>query len=113
MTKPYCGSNNPPSYISTGISADICFHSGNNDEFRKGFEIEYNCSSPATISPPTTTVEPSLSELFGPAGNISSPGWPNRYPNRTDFCWNITCEQDEVVSIDFIQLDLEFHSTCQ
>ena len=37
----------------------------------------------------------------GPSGRITSPGWPQNYPNNTQCTWNVTCNQQEAVHISF------------
>ena len=66
------------------------------------------CYLPTTIPPLSCD-----NNVLAPSGNITSPQWPNDYPLNNDQCWNITCDQNQIVEISFQSFDLESHSVCK
>ena len=52
-------------------------------------------------------------QLSGPSGKITSPDWPNEYPNFADCFWGIDCSNGENVEITFDSFELEEQSSCQ
>ena len=83
---------------------------------------EYDSTIDPTIDPdgPTfTTTDPGI-DPFGPcgtnqpevinasyAGHISSPGYPNKYPNNADCSWLLQANSDDVVQLTITEFDLE------
>ena len=90
---PYCASYyKPPRYVSSESSASVCFHS---DEYasEEGFHLDYTCSAPC-------------GGVFSDSlGVITSPGWPNKYPNNHNCCWNITCEEEKAIHLSFLEFE--------
>ena len=78
----------------------------------------------STIDPDTdpdgpTTTDPGI-DSFGPCGthqplvinasavgHISSPGYPNKYPNNADCSWLLQANADDVVQLTIMEFDLE------
>ena len=50
---------------------------------------------------------------MGGSGVITSPGWPNEYPNNANCLWEIDCNKEEVVEITFNSFNVELHSNCE
>ena len=86
-----CGVDNCIGFGSSASAADCCY-----------------LPKPAPASPFSC-----VNDVPAPSGNITSPGWPNDYPLNNDQCWNITCDQTQIVEISFQSFDLEFHSACK
>ena len=80
----------------------------------------------STIDPDTNTDDPTFTttdpgiDPFGPcgsnqpeiinasyAGHISSPGYPNEYPNHADCSWLLQTNADDVVQLTIMEFDLE------
>ena len=73
-----------------------------------------------TDGPTFTTTDPGI-DPYGPcgtnqpeiinasnAGHISSPGYPNEYPNDADCSWLLQTKSDDVVQLTIMDFDLEF-----
>ncbi|XP_077864847.1 cubilin-like [Saccoglossus kowalevskii] len=52
-------------------------------------------------------VFPCGGSLFGPSGNITSPGYPNRYPHGSNCRWDILVDSDKLIKFSFHVFDLE------
>ena len=72
-----------------------------------------------TDGPTNTTTDPGI-DPFGPCGrnqpeiinasykgNISSPGYPNEYPNNADCSWLLQTNADDVIQLNVMEFDLE------
>ena len=46
------------------------------------------------------------------AGNFTSPGFPNEYPNDTCCSYQITGEEGKSIKIEFLHFNLEFEPNC-
>lgn len=61
--------------------------------------VTYTTTTTANITTTTALMNSTTSttniacggDISGPSGTITSPGWPNGYPNNMDCLWNITC----------------------
>ncbi|CAH1775425.1 unnamed protein product [Owenia fusiformis] len=95
----YCGENMlPPDIASTGQYLYIQFVS-DSSVASNGFRLEYvmnGCGG----------------DLTGPTGELSSPNYPNPYPNRRECLWKITVEIGMRVELSIDDFDLESHSEC-
>ena len=79
-------------------------------------------SNTTSISPtsPTTPVAPTTptpiecgGQLSGPSGDFSSPGWPNNYTKHQECTWEITCEKQQIIEINFNSFSLEYNDQCR
>ena len=72
-----------------------------------------------TDAPTFTTTDPGI-DPHGPcgshqpeiinasyAGHISSPGYPNEYPNNADCSWLLQTNADDVIQLTIMEFDLE------
>ena len=44
--------------------------------------------------------------------NITSPAYPDNYPNRVDCVTTVYADQGQVIELDFELIDIESHSAC-
>ncbi|PIK39805.1 hypothetical protein BSL78_23359, partial [Apostichopus japonicus] len=51
-------------------------------------------------------------DLQTPTGLFSSPGYPRDYDHRRVCQWRITVEAGHLINLNFVDLDIESHSTC-
>jgi len=99
---PYCGQNNPAPYESMGNLVRVEFIS---DQIvtHPGFQMSYEC-----LANPTT---PGPVECGGflkkSSGTVTSPGWPDVYPNNANCFWKIRCPKKKRVEITFDSFHLE------
>ncbi|XP_030840490.1 atrial natriuretic peptide-converting enzyme-like [Strongylocentrotus purpuratus] len=85
-----------PSWVCDGI--DDCFNR----------EDELNCTGTTTASPTNDTISVSVVNLtVGETRSISSPNYPNEYPNNAYYTWYITAPSNYSVLITFIAFNLE------
>uniref|UniRef100_A0A3Q4HHJ3 Cubilin (intrinsic factor-cobalamin receptor) n=1 Tax=Neolamprologus brichardi TaxID=32507 RepID=A0A3Q4HHJ3_NEOBR len=59
-------------------------------------EVQGGCGGPVTA----------------PSGEIHSPLYPNSYPNNVDCSWVISVDPNHRVFLNFTDLDIEYHSSC-
>lgn len=50
--------------------------------------------------------------VTAPSGEIHSPLYPNSYPNNVDCSWVISVDPNHRVFLNFTDLDIEYHSSC-
>ncbi|MEQ2238486.1 hypothetical protein ILYODFUR_033637 [Ilyodon furcidens] len=48
----------------------------------------------------------------GPSGSISSPGYPNRYPDNRECIWYVTSTPGSSITLNIHEFDVEFHENC-
>ena len=67
-----------------------------------------------TMTTTTTTPTPVVcgGQFMGGSGVITSPEWPNTYPNNANCLWEIDCNKEEVVEITFTSFDVEYNDNC-
>jgi len=111
---PYCGPNIPVSYESIGDKVRLEFIS-DGSVTRSGFQLSYTCGEvPTTTSTTSTTPGPIEcgGELKKNSGIVTSPGWPNDYPNNAYCLWTKKCPKGKTLEIGFKNFDLEYKSDC-
>ncbi|CAL4090627.1 unnamed protein product, partial [Meganyctiphanes norvegica] len=58
-------------------------------------------------------IHDTCSESFNSSeGILQSPGYPNHYSNDLNCFWSITAEEGTRISIEFIDLEIEYHRLC-
>ncbi|XP_070536661.1 cubilin-like [Ptychodera flava] len=67
----------------------------------RGFRIEYDATSTGCGA-----------ELTGPTGSFTSPNYPSPYGHGAECAWLITVASGSVVTLFFVDFDLESHSSC-
>uniref|UniRef100_A0A3P8P3D4 Cubilin n=1 Tax=Astatotilapia calliptera TaxID=8154 RepID=A0A3P8P3D4_ASTCA len=96
-----CSTTSTPMHVSsTGNLLTVRFKS---DAYvsGRGFnaswtEVQGGCGGPVTA----------------PSGEIHSPLYPNSYPNNVDCSWVISVDPNHRVFLNFTDLDIEYHSSC-
>ena len=76
-----------------------------------GFQMRYDSSNE----------DPETNYMFGfcdgyfttSSGNISSPSYPNLYPNAARCSWKISQPIGTSILLTFLSIDIEYHSVCQ
>uniref|UniRef100_A0A672HTS6 Cubilin (intrinsic factor-cobalamin receptor) n=1 Tax=Salarias fasciatus TaxID=181472 RepID=A0A672HTS6_SALFA len=93
LLRRICGSSQQPQLLTTDNQLFIRFVSDNSDE-ASGFKLVFEASSQACGG---------LVELSDgdPPGHITSPDYPESYPQNTDCIWVILAPNGEAVQIDF------------
>lgn len=51
-------------------------------------------------------------ELFGPHGNFTSPGYPDRYPGNRECLWYIQTADETSITLTIYEFDVEYHPDC-
>ncbi|XP_076851518.1 dorsal-ventral patterning tolloid-like protein 1 isoform X1 [Brachyhypopomus gauderio] len=51
-------------------------------------------------------------KIHSPAGTISSPNWPDKYPSRKECTWDISATPGHRVKLVFSELEIEQHQEC-
>uniref|UniRef100_A0A3B3TV83 CUB domain-containing protein n=1 Tax=Poecilia latipinna TaxID=48699 RepID=A0A3B3TV83_9TELE len=51
-------------------------------------------------------------DVGGPNGSISSPGYPNKYPDNRECIWYITTTPGSSITLTIHEFDVEFHDNC-
>lgn len=51
-------------------------------------------------------------DIGGPSGSISSPGYPNKYPDNRECIWYITTSPGSSITLTIHEFDVEFHDNC-
>ncbi|KAJ8276925.1 hypothetical protein GJAV_G00069430 [Gymnothorax javanicus] len=98
----FCSTGSPAPVQTTGPSAWVHFHSDYSVSDR-GFHITY------TTSPSDPGCGGTYTET---EGIIISPNWPNNYAHNRQCIYVIRLPPNEVISLNFTDLQLEFHSGC-
>ncbi|XP_072296554.1 CUB domain-containing protein 2 [Eucyclogobius newberryi] len=94
----YCGDASPPQFTSSWNVMSITFHSDRHVAHR-GFSVGYRKDSCGGV-------------LTGLSGIISSPGYPHEYSNNADCSWAIHVTNSSVVSLVFLDFQLENNEGC-
>uniref|UniRef100_W5MX16 Cubilin n=1 Tax=Lepisosteus oculatus TaxID=7918 RepID=W5MX16_LEPOC len=98
----FCSSVSPPPLQTTGPLAWIHFHSDFTVSDR-GFHITYT----------TSPSDPGCGGTYtNSEGVIISPNWPNSYANNRQCIYVIRQPVNEIVFLNFTNMDLESHSGC-
>ncbi|XP_028288640.1 cubilin [Parambassis ranga] len=94
----YCGFNPPPANGTSGSALTLVFRTDSSVS-KPGFQMMWyqnGCGG----------------ELFGPSGSISSPGYPNKYPDNRECIWYITTSAGSSITLNIHEFDVEFHQDC-
>nr|XP_061791464.1 dorsal-ventral patterning tolloid-like protein 1 isoform X1 [Nerophis lumbriciformis] len=51
-------------------------------------------------------------KIRSPAGSLTSPNWPDKYPSRKECTWDITATPGHRVTITFSEFEIEQHQEC-
>ncbi|KAM4604952.1 CUB domain-containing protein 2 [Polymixia lowei] len=94
----YCGDISPPQFTSSWNVMSILFHSDRHVA-RRGFAVSYRKDMCGGV-------------LTGLSGIISSPGYPQDYSNNADCSWTIHVSNSTVVSLVFLDFQLENNEGC-
>ncbi|XP_003786834.1 cubilin [Otolemur garnettii] len=93
----YCGKSIPPSLTSRGNSLTLVFVA-DSDLAYEGFLINYEA-----IDASTACLEDHTSE----SGTLTSPNYPNDYPNNWECIYRITVESSQQIALHFTNFSLE------
>ena len=104
---PLCGYVPPPSYESIGDKVRIEFVSDETFEV-EGFQISYTCKQP----PPPVQVQCG-GKLEGNSGTVTTPEWPENYPNNAKCLWRKRCPRKKKLEMKFSSFDVEFEDNCK
>ncbi|XP_020784803.1 CUB domain-containing protein 2 [Boleophthalmus pectinirostris] len=94
----FCGDISPPQFTSSWNVMSIIFHSDRHVAHR-GFSVGYRKDMCGGV-------------LTGLSGVISSPGYPQEYSNNADCSWAIHVSNSSVVSLVFLDFQLENNEGC-
>ncbi|KAM3850464.1 CUB domain-containing protein 2-like [Diretmus argenteus] len=94
----FCGDISPPQFTSSWNVMSIIFHSDRHVA-HKGFTVGYRKDMCGGV-------------LTGLSGVISSPGYPQEYSNNADCSWTIHVSNSTVVSLVFLDFQLENNEGC-
>ncbi|KAJ3595432.1 hypothetical protein NHX12_004736 [Muraenolepis orangiensis] len=94
----FCGDSSPPPFTSSWNTMSIIFHSDRHVAHR-GFNLGYRKDMCGGV-------------LTGLSGIISSPGYPREYSNNADCSWTIHASNGSVVSLVFMDFQLENNEGC-
>ncbi|CAL8369774.1 unnamed protein product [Boreogadus saida] len=94
----FCGDISPPQFTSSWNVMSIIFHSDRHVAHR-GFAVGYRKDTCGGV-------------LTGLSGIISSPGYPREYSNSADCSWTIHVSNSTVVSLVFLDFQLENNEGC-
>ncbi|KAM8967664.1 cubilin [Pelodytes ibericus] len=101
----FCGSNPPSSLHTTDNELFVRFISDSSNQ-GKGFKLKYQAKSLACGG--TIYVSDSNTD-----GYITSPGYPDNYPQNADCVWTIIVPNGEAVQLDFQdQFDITQSESC-
>ncbi|MEE6466792.1 hypothetical protein FKM82_007053 [Ascaphus truei] len=101
----FCGSNPPSTMHTTDNELFVHFISDNSNE-DKGFKLQYEAQSLACGG----NIYVSNSNL---TGSVTSPKYPDNYPQNADCVWTITVPNGEAVQLEFQdQFDIEHSTNC-
>ena len=89
----FCGQSIPAKIKSSGNKLTVAFHSDHCVN-KKGFEATWPLTFGATF------------------GSVSSPGYPNSYPNRTNVVKTLYVTPGAKIELTFTHLDIEPHKNC-
>ncbi|XP_047205867.1 cubilin [Girardinichthys multiradiatus] len=94
----FCG-NTPPAASSTTSSALTLVFRTDSSISMSGFQMMWyqnGCGG----------------NVGGPSGSISSPGYPNRYPENRECIWYVTSTPGSSITLNIHEFDVEFHENC-
>ncbi|MEQ2209692.1 hypothetical protein XENOCAPTIV_002638, partial [Xenoophorus captivus] len=94
----FCG-NTPPAASSTTSSALTLVFRTDSSISMSGFQMMWyqnGCGG----------------NIGGPSGSISSPGYPNRYPENRECIWYVTSTPGSSITLNILEFDVEFHENC-
>ncbi|KAK1165222.1 CUB domain-containing protein 2 [Acipenser oxyrinchus oxyrinchus] len=94
----FCGKNTPPPFTSSWHVMAIIFHSDRHVA-SKGFAVTYRKDVCGGV-------------LTGLSGIISSPDYPDNYPNNAECYWTVRVSDHTVVSLVFLDFQLENNEEC-
>ncbi|KAJ8039376.1 Bone morphogenetic protein 1 [Holothuria leucospilota] len=103
-----CGSSIPPPVVSTSNTLGI-FYSTYGKEFRqgKGFEASVKFVNQSDLE----ELQCEYSVFFD-EGYLTSPGFPELYPNNFECVYSIVAPPGQIVRLSFTSFNVEDHSSC-
>ncbi|XP_041486764.1 cubilin isoform X1 [Microtus oregoni] len=93
----YCGKSIPPSLISSSHSIKLTFVS-DTAVAHEGFSVTYKTVDASSVC---------FEEYTDNFGNLTSPNYPNKYPNNLDCVYRITVGFNEQIELEFKNFTLE------
>ncbi|KAL6069282.1 hypothetical protein STEG23_019741, partial [Scotinomys teguina] len=93
----YCGKSIPPSLTSSSHSIKLMFVS-DSALGHEGFSIQYEAMNASSVC---------LEDHTDNYGILTSPNFPNNYPNNFDCTYRITVGFNEQIELDFVNFALE------
>ncbi|KAM9333329.1 LOW QUALITY PROTEIN: cubilin [Pholidichthys leucotaenia] len=94
----FCGNTPPSANSTTGSALTIVFRTDASMS-RSGFQMMWQQNGCG-------------GELSGPSGSITSPGYPNKYPENRECIWYIITSAGSSVTLTIHEFDVEFHQDC-
>ncbi|XP_078353385.1 cubilin-like isoform X6 [Oculina patagonica] len=106
----YCGSRSGLNVVVTGQYVVIKFHS---DAFvtNKGYRLTFSAFYYTTSPPPPTTTAPVCGQVVN--NTLTSPGYPNNYPNNADCVNWVPIPAGKAMNIYFNEFVMEYHWSCR
>ena len=79
-----------------------------------GFQLKYESTN---VTPQMIYRMGEIGECGGTfttllSGDITSPSYPDNYPDNTDCIYSISQPNGTVITLNFLSMDIESHSTC-
>ncbi|XP_043916230.1 cubilin-like [Protopterus annectens] len=99
----YCGRSIPPSLTSTDNMMTVLFVSDASIA-TEGFSASYISINASTVCG---------AEYLEPTGVLTSPNYPNNYPNNRDCVYRIVVESNKQIRLNFTDFRLESGTNCQ
>eukprot|EP00058_Branchiostoma_floridae_P014682 XP_002600170.1 hypothetical protein BRAFLDRAFT_66678 [Branchiostoma floridae] len=110
----YCGGQEPPSTI-TGATVDVRLRT----DFaisRKGFRLRYEAIDPDSVLDLPETLSTcdgsTTTTVSGVKRTLTSPMFPNKYPDDLSCSWTFLAPRDKFVEVRFLTLFVEAASKC-
>ncbi|XP_054878715.1 cubilin isoform X1 [Poeciliopsis prolifica] len=94
----FCGTTPPPANSTTGSALTLVFRTDSSIPM-PGFQMAWyqnGCGG----------------DVGGPSGSITSPGYPNKYPDNRECIWYITTTPGSSITLTIHEFDVEFHDDC-
>uniref|UniRef100_A0A3B5L191 Cubilin n=1 Tax=Xiphophorus couchianus TaxID=32473 RepID=A0A3B5L191_9TELE len=94
----FCGNTPPPANSTTSSALTLVFRTDSSIPM-PGFQMMWyqnGCGG----------------DVGGPSGSISSPGYPNKYPDNRECIWYITTSPGSSITFTIHEFDVEFHDNC-
>uniref|UniRef100_A0A3Q2TAZ9 Cubilin n=1 Tax=Fundulus heteroclitus TaxID=8078 RepID=A0A3Q2TAZ9_FUNHE len=94
----FCGNTPPPANTTTSSALTLVFRTDSSISML-GFQMiwyQNGCGG----------------YVGGPSGSISSPGYPNRYPENRECIWYVTSTPGSSITLTIHEFDVEFHENC-